>query len=350
MLKHGDQGYMEENKGRALYSITFSFLAAAIFVVILRLSSRWCLLRARRTSLSETLIIAAVLVDVASCVLIHFQIHTGMGKHIEYSRARPAMLIKSMKIGLAQNTSYQALIGLIKLSILVQFYQLALPGSQKRVIVWVGVFVLVFTLFTVFAAIFQCVPMHAAWDLENFPKGCWNMMVVNFITSSVNTLLDVVIFVLPIPTMQKLQIAFKKKVTLVFAYAMGLVALACSIIRLRNIIHFNGEGDFTYVASMVPVWGAVECNAGIICASLPFVVPLFKWISGSAVESATGTSRRAHELQRSDKMSWPLNSRRQVDWHRMESESTENIRVNSGTTVVLSHATARSNEKHVEHC
>lgn len=46
---------------------------------------------------------------------------------------------------------------------------------------------------------------------------------------------------------------------------MGLLALACSIVRLRNIVYFNGEGDFTYVASMVPVWGAIECNAGIIC-------------------------------------------------------------------------------------
>jgi hypothetical protein len=46
---------------------------------------------------------------------------------------------------------------------------------------------------------------------------------------------------------------------------MGLLALTCSIMRLRNIVHFNGEGDFTYAASMVPIWGAIECNAGIIC-------------------------------------------------------------------------------------
>lgn len=62
-------------------------------------------------TLSENLIVVSLLIDIASCILIHFQIHTGMGKHIEYSRAHPAMLIDSMKIGLAQNTCYQALIG-----------------------------------------------------------------------------------------------------------------------------------------------------------------------------------------------------------------------------------------------
>lgn len=39
-----------------------------------------------------------------------------MGKHIEYSRARPAMLKLSMKVGLAQNTCYQALIGWVCMS------------------------------------------------------------------------------------------------------------------------------------------------------------------------------------------------------------------------------------------
>jgi hypothetical protein len=56
-------------------------------------------------------------------------------------------------------------------------------------------------------------------------------------------------------------------VILGLAYGMGLLALVCSIVRLRNIVFFNGEGDFTYVASMVPVWGAIECNAGIICGT-----------------------------------------------------------------------------------
>lgn len=121
-------------------------------------------------TLSENLIIASLLVDIASSILIHFQIHTGMGKHIEYSRARPKMLIESMKVGLAQNTCYQALIGyvlhdtgeiscnndknfsLVKMSILAQFYQLASTGMQRQVVLWVGVFVFIFTLFTVFVS------------------------------------------------------------------------------------------------------------------------------------------------------------------------------------------------------
>lgn len=111
MLKYGDPGYMEEDQGPMLYSITFSFLAAAILMVVLRLLCRWYHFPTHKTTLPELMIIVSLFVDIASCILIHFQIHTGMGKHIEYSWARPAMLEASMKIGLAQNTCYQALIG-----------------------------------------------------------------------------------------------------------------------------------------------------------------------------------------------------------------------------------------------
>ncbi|CAG5169356.1 uncharacterized protein ALTATR162_LOCUS7032 [Alternaria atra] len=152
--------------------------------------------------------------------------------------------------------------------------------------------------------------------------------------------------------MLKLQITSKKKVTLVLAYGLGLLALACSIIRLRNIVHFNGEGDFTYVASMVPVWGAVECNAGIVCASFPFILPLIKWMSGSVVASASGScpnpiSGAGHELRRTDKKSWQMNSTRLSDWHRMPSESTENIRNDHEFVFESPEETMRSDKEHV---
>jgi hypothetical protein len=38
------------------------------------------------------------------------------------------------------------------MSILAQFYQIAPPGIQKRVVIWIGAFVLIFTLFTVFVS------------------------------------------------------------------------------------------------------------------------------------------------------------------------------------------------------
>lgn len=94
-------------------------------------------------------------------------------------------------------------------------------------------------------------------------------MVMNFVTSTVNTVVDFAIFIIPIPILVKLQIERKKKgkltypipfcrsspsvVALVSTFSVGLLSITASIVRLRNMVHFNGVGDFTYVADMVPV-------------------------------------------------------------------------------------------------
>ncbi|KAJ4319422.1 hypothetical protein N0V94_003926 [Neodidymelliopsis sp. IMI 364377] len=120
--------------------------------------------------------------------------------------------------------------------------------------------------------------------------------------------------------------------TLACSYGVGILVIACSIIRLRNIVHFNGEGDFTYVASMVPVWGAIECNAGIICASLPFIVPLIKKMSGSAIDSMTGTrlhlkSQNDRDVQLSDIKHGQVDSRHQSETQLVPAKPEEQIRV-----------------------
>lgn len=334
-LKPGDPGYMEEDVSPMLYSITFSCLGFALLIVILRLFSRLYLLKTTRLNLAEWLVVVSSFVDITSCVLIHFQIVTGMGKHIEYSRERPKMLQASMKVGLAQNSVYQALVGLIKASMLAQLHLLAAPGMQKKIVFWTGCLVCIFTIFTTFSAIFQCIPMSAAWNLDTFPRGCWNMMAMNFFTSTINTIFDFIIFFLPLPTLFDLKMERKKKVSLIFTYCVGSLAIACSIIRLRNMIYFRGVGDFTYQASMVPVWGAIECNAGIICGSFPYIMPLIKRMSGSIIESVSmsrvnPTSNQQYEGQHSKQLSWPLQSKRQSRWHQMGSESIEAITENNG--------------------
>lgn len=55
---------------------------------------------------------------------------------------------------------------LIKMSILAQFHQLAPPGMQKRAVVWVAIFVLMFTLFTVFVS---SIALHPTYFTLIFP-------------------------------------------------------------------------------------------------------------------------------------------------------------------------------------
>jgi hypothetical protein len=67
--------------------------------------------------------------------------------------------------------SYQPLTfdRLVKMSILAQLHALAPPGIQKRVVAWVGAFVFLFMLFTVFVSI--CPVLLNQYPLTHH-KGC----------------------------------------------------------------------------------------------------------------------------------------------------------------------------------
>lgn len=76
--------------------------------MFIRLYCRLVVFPTNTLLVSDVLIAVAIVVDIAMCLMIHMQIQTGMGRHIQYSQARPAMLQESMKVGLAENSLYQA--------------------------------------------------------------------------------------------------------------------------------------------------------------------------------------------------------------------------------------------------
>ncbi|KAH6719368.1 hypothetical protein BKA61DRAFT_669696 [Leptodontidium sp. MPI-SDFR-AT-0119] len=284
--------YLEETRAPMLYGVTFSLLGTAIIVCCFRLYCRIFMVKA--IQVSDYLMAIATVVTIGMCVMIHRQIQTGMGRHVEYSRARPEMWSVSMKVGYAQNILYQSSLGIIKTSILMQYYRIAATTLQRRVILGVLAFVVVFCTFVTLSAILQCIPISAAFDVATFPKGCWNMMAMNFFTSSVNTLTDIVILILPIPLLIKMNMQRTKKVILFLVLSSGMISVASALVRLSNIVLWNDAADSTYNGSVIPMWDAVEVCVGITSASIPALQPMFKWLvkQGSSHMSSERTRNR----------------------------------------------------------
>jgi hypothetical protein len=135
--------------------------------------------------------------------------------------------------------------------------------------------------------VLQCIPVSAIFNPDIFPKvlsvpsswqipssprqGCWNMMAMNLITSSINLTVDAVIFCLPIPVLIKLTMSRRKKgwrpiilslytclfsshlVNLLATYFFGLLSVIASALRISGMVLWKGESDFTYVSAIIPV-------------------------------------------------------------------------------------------------
>lgn len=113
----------------------------------------------------------------------------------------------------------------IKLSILLLYRRLFTTFQRRlKVILYtVGIYVIAWTIYTFFAVLFQCTPVHYSWD---FPRGSIQGQCVNltgaYIGSGItNTLSDLAILILPMPIIWQLQIPKKQKMVICGIFLLG---------------------------------------------------------------------------------------------------------------------------------
>lgn len=120
---------------------------------------------------------------------------------------------------------YTFITGMTKISLLYFFLRVFTSGPLRRMIhatiivsaLFVGTFILV--------VIFQCSPVNHTWlywDKEH-PGKCVNINAAVWALAIINILLDVFIILLPIPELYKLNMPLKKKISLIFVFALGFL-------------------------------------------------------------------------------------------------------------------------------
>lgn len=91
---------------------------------------------------------------------------------------------------------------------------------------WI-VWFLVITWFAPFilAPIFRCTPVDYAWNgWKGDSKGtCLDYSSFTWAHNGINIVYDLVIILLPIPQVWKLQMDFKKKISLIVMFSLGLL-------------------------------------------------------------------------------------------------------------------------------
>lgn len=93
------------------------------------------------------------------------------------------------------------------------------------------------------------------------PGHCIPFLPLNYTMSGISIMLDIIIFLLPIPIFRSLNMDRRTKLTICGLFACGFVTTICSIIRavfLRQASS-NGNGDNTVVVVMC----SVEGNVGV---------------------------------------------------------------------------------------
>lgn len=110
----------------------------------------------------------------------------------------------------------------IKCSIITVYYRLfgVRKGIARICYVLMGMTV-AWGIATLFPAIFQCKPIHVAWDLTSTRSECFKLRAYFVGTNVPNVLLDFAILVTPLYPLWKLKLPTTKKVLISGVFALG---------------------------------------------------------------------------------------------------------------------------------
>ncbi|EMD92293.1 hypothetical protein COCC4DRAFT_48204 [Bipolaris maydis ATCC 48331] len=253
---------------------TVIFTALAFVMVILRLCSRTCS-NTNRIGLEDYFITAALLLSMGFTAVI------GQGKQVSIDIADPvegatypASLPAMLKLVLAQAILYHLASNLVKASLILQYIRLF---SLIPHVLWSCYALLILvssaTAWGMFGNVFLCRPIRSYWDVT-VPGVCMNKEQHFWSTSIIGIVVDVAIWMLPLPVIGRLSLPKRQKNGLLFVFGLGGFVCIITILRLALVRYAMVNGQVTRCGTFAIVFSSIEINVAIICASLLVMKPL----------------------------------------------------------------------------
>ncbi|KAG7054313.1 daunorubicin C-13 ketoreductase [Colletotrichum scovillei] len=131
-----------------------------------------------------------------------------------------------------------------------------------------------FCLASVFAVIFQCKPITAAWDSSTGSATCYPFIDFLHASAALNIAIDMLLCTVPLPYIWNMKMTTGRKVLLTILFAISGLSCAAAILKLVNLEPLS-DSDLTYDWVSWVLCSIAECTIGIVCMSIPPIIPLF---------------------------------------------------------------------------
>ncbi|CAN9090958.1 unnamed protein product [Alternaria alternata] len=203
--------------------------------------------------------------------------------------------------------TYTIGLGFVKLSILFFYRAIAANKTFRRLVYATIAFVCMYTFAASMASTFQCENPSDAWSTVNYlaqfdrdPKTkqiqvkCFDPIKLWVFSSASNLISDIIILMLPLPTLLSLRIPMAKRLALIGIFSVGVMAITASSVRMW-VMMLWAESPYNSArfGNDLLLWGQVETNSGIISSSIPFLRLLFR---SKQKEERSATPRKVYKV------------------------------------------------------
>ncbi|KAH8150901.1 uncharacterized protein LAJ45_05083 [Morchella importuna] len=290
--------------GPLLFAVEFPLLALSTVFVAFRFYCRHFIVR--NLGPDDWIMLVALLNAWGIGVLNTFQVKYGSGTHMMDLPSTPGLFVGTLKVWYIYQMLYLITLFFVKMSILA-FYRRLSPaqGYHLAIKITAGA-VTVFTIAMVFVNAFECPKKPSLAWAPTFPMGCNNLVPVYYAQAGFNILSDIVILLLPLPSLLRLQVNKRKRVALILVFSIGGVAVIASIVRINALYIFQHSTDIPYDGIFILIWSQVEINVAIISASAPSLRPLVKSLLGGTTTTSSSNPKSTSYYNRKNRI--PLQS------------------------------------------
>jgi HAMP domain-containing protein len=159
---------------------------------------------------------------------------------------------------------------LSKLTLCFFYFRLSPSRWYQYSVYFTGIICTISLVGIWFSVIFACKPIAAGWDVRlSVDADCINRPPIYITQAAFGSVTDLMLLLLPIPTVVGLQMSTRQKFGLLGLFAIGSITLITSIVRLVLLLPSLSNPDQSWSLAEGCLWVIVEANLLIMCGSLP---------------------------------------------------------------------------------
>ncbi|QSZ33527.1 hypothetical protein DSL72_005095 [Monilinia vaccinii-corymbosi] len=267
-------GRPHDSRGGQVLAVCSSMLVFTTLVVGARV---WIRLNLAKGGLGadDWCILGAWVLAVAYNLDPITQVSFGLGQHI-WDLPADTDFSASLELYYFGEMIYFVCVAVTKVAVLILYLRLATSKTLRMLIWGVMAFVILTSFSCVVATIFQCTPISKAW--ENPPTNvgsCIQVTALFYANAGLDIFQDLIIYLLPMRMLYYIQIPKRQRYALMLVFAVGGFVVVTGAVRLYYLRGAQASEDLPYDNVGAAIWSCIECNIGVVCASLPHFKPLF---------------------------------------------------------------------------
>ncbi|KAL4801866.1 hypothetical protein BDV18DRAFT_167216 [Aspergillus unguis] len=288
-----------ENLQPVAYAVISIAFALGTTTILLRLYCRW---RLRVFGKDDAASILLFCVNNVQQAILYVFLQAGCG--LPPDKAPKGALESINKFLFIEEVFFMFVHFVLKMTFLLFYLRLTPQRSFQWTVYGTMLMCLVFLIIEWLLAFLQARPLDAFFHPDKYPDAKFlNQYIVEMVPSALNAFSDIVILIIPIPSVLKLQMNARRKIAVLAIICFGSLSVVTALCRFIVLKQLITDDNTTYVMGNMVIVAGIEIQIAVVAVNLPALRSLFTTLIGSSHDQSSYNQYNQYNQRAGHKMS-----------------------------------------------